>query len=87
YFAGNGGANPAHGRLFATDLDKETLIKYVDRYLMYYIRTADRLQRTARWAEDLDEQFGDAIEHLKAVIIEDSLGICAELEAEAERHV
>lgn len=87
YFAGNGGANPAHGRLFATDLDKETLIKYTDRYLMYYIRTADRLQRTARWAEDLDEQFGDAIEHLRAVIIDDSLGICAELEAEAERHV
>ncbi len=87
YFAGNGGSNPAHGRLFAKDLDKETLIKYVDRYLMYYIRTADKLQRTARWAEDLDEQYGDAIEHLQQVLVEDSLGIAEELERDMQEHV
>ncbi|MEX3609820.1 nitrite reductase large subunit NirB [Rothia sp. LK2588] len=87
YFAGNGGANPAHGRLFAKDLDQETLMKYVDRFLMYYIRTADKLQRTARWAEDLDEQYGDAIEHLQQVIIDDKLGICADLDADMQHHV
>lgn len=87
YFAGNGGANPAHGRLFAQDLDQATAYKYIDRYLMYYIRTADKLQRTARWAEDLDEKFGDAIEHLRAVIIDDSLGICADLDADMQYHI
>ncbi|MDO4917416.1 MAG: nitrite reductase large subunit NirB [Rothia sp. (in: high G+C Gram-positive bacteria)] len=87
YFAGNGGANPAHGRLFAKDLDEETLIKYIDRFLMYYIRTADRLQRTARWAEDLDEKHGDAIEHLQSIIIEDSLGIAEDLERAMQEHV
>ncbi|MDO4898897.1 MAG: nitrite reductase large subunit NirB [Rothia sp. (in: high G+C Gram-positive bacteria)] len=87
YFAGNGGANPAHGRLFAKDLDQHTAYQYIDRYLMYYIRTADKLQRTARWAEDLDEKFGDAIEHLRSVIIDDSLGICADLDKDMAYHI
>lgn len=87
YFCGNGGATPAHGRLFAKDIDQDTLIKYIDRFLMYYIRTADRLQRTARWAEDLDELYGDAIEHLTEVLIDDKLGICADLEADMQKHV
>lgn len=87
YFAGNGGATPAHGRLFAKDLDEQTMIKYIDCFLMYYIRTADRLQRTARWVEDLDEQYGDGIAHLQEIIIEDKLGIGEELEAAMQRHV
>lgn len=87
YFAGNGGATPAHGRLFAKDLDQQTAFTYIDRYLMYYIRTADKLQRTARWAEDLDEKFGDAIEHLQQVIIKDSLGICADLDRDMQYHI
>lgn len=87
YFAGNGGANPAHGRLFAQDLDQQTAYRYIDRYLMYYIRTADKLQRTARWAEDLDEKFGDAIEHLREVIIDDKLGICEQLDADMQYHI
>lgn len=87
YFAGNGGATPAHGRLFAQDLDQKTAYRYIDRYLMYYIRTADKLQRTARWAEDLDEKFGDAIEHLRSVIIDDSLGICEDLDRDMQYHI
>lgn len=87
YFAGNGGATPAHGRLFAKDLDQETAYTYIDRYLMYYIRTADKLQRTARWAEDLDEKFGDAIEHLREVIIDDKLGLCEQLDADMQYHM
>ncbi|HJD51492.1 MAG TPA: nitrite reductase large subunit NirB [Candidatus Rothia avistercoris] len=87
YLAGNGGATPAHGRLFAQDLDQETAYRYIDRYLMYYIRTADKLQRTARWAEDLDEKFGDAIEHLRSVIIDDSLGICEDLDRDMQYHI
>lgn len=83
YVGGNGGATPAHAQLLAKDLDDETLIKYIDRYFMYYIRTADRLQRTARWQEELD----GGLEHVRQVVVEDSLGIAAELEAAMATHV
>jgi nitrite reductase (NADH) large subunit len=69
---------PQHAVLFATDVDEATLIKYIDRFLMFYIRTADRLQRTATWLNNLE----GGIDYLKQVIVDDSLGICAELEAE-----
>ncbi len=80
YVAGNGGMKPRHADLFATDLDDETLIKYVDRFLMFYIRTADRLQRTARWLENLE----GGLDYLKEVVIEDKLGIGEELEAQMQ---
>ncbi|MEE1621554.1 nitrite reductase large subunit NirB [Zafaria sp. Z1313] len=83
YVGGNGGANPAHAQLLAQDLDDATLVKYVDRYLMYYIRTADRLQRTAHWMEALD----GGIDHVRSVVVEDSLGLGEELEAAMARHV
>ncbi|MEV7648389.1 nitrite reductase large subunit NirB [Arthrobacter sp. NPDC089319] len=83
YVGGNGGANPAHAQLLAKDLDDETLIRYVDRYLMYYIRTADRLQRTAHWLQALD----GGLDHVRAVVIEDSLGIADDLESAMARHV
>ncbi len=83
YVGGNGGFQPSHAQLLASDLDDETLIRYIDRYLMYYIRTADRLQRTARWMEDLD----GGLDHVRAVVVEDSLGLAAELEAAMARHV
>jgi nitrite reductase (NADH) large subunit len=76
YVGGNGGSNPRHADLLASDIDEETVVRYVDRFLMYYIHTADRLQRTARWIEAMD----GGIEYLKSVVIDDSLGICAELE-------
>ena len=87
FLGGNGGSNPAHGRLFAKDLTREQVFRYIDRYLMYYIRTADKLQRTARWLEDLDERYGDGMQHVRDVIQHDSLGICADLEAEVARHI
>lgn len=80
YIAGNGGMKPRHAELFATDLDTETLIKYVDRFLMFYIRTADRLQRTSVWRENLE----GGLNYLKDVIIKDSLGIATELEQEMQ---
>ncbi|MBO9706151.1 MAG: nitrite reductase (NAD(P)H), partial [Arthrobacter sp.] len=83
YVGGNGGATPAHAQLLAQDLDDETLISYIDRYFMYYIRTADRLQRTARWQEDLD----GGLDHVRRVVVEDSLGIASELESAMARHV
>ncbi|MBT8163094.1 nitrite reductase large subunit NirB [Arthrobacter sp. GN70] len=83
YVGGNGGANPAHAQLLAGGLDDETLIKYIDRYFMYYIRTADRLQRTARWQEELD----GGLDHVRQVVVEDSLGIARELEAAIAAHV
>jgi nitrite reductase (NADH) large subunit len=83
YVGGNGGFNPRHADLFATDLDTETLVTYIDRFLMFYIRTADRLQRTAAWVESLD----GGLDYLRSVIVEDTLGICAELDAAMARHV
>ena len=76
YVAGNGGMVPRHGELFATDLDTETLIKYIDRITMFYIKTADKLQRTSKWRESLE----GGLEYLQQVIIEDSLDIAQELE-------
>uniref|UniRef100_UPI0005532AF5 nitrite reductase large subunit NirB n=1 Tax=Komagataeibacter kakiaceti TaxID=943261 RepID=UPI0005532AF5 len=80
YVCGNGGMRPRHAELFATDLDAETLVKYIDRFLMFYIRTADKLQRTSVWRENLE----DGLDYLKDVIINDSLGICAELERQMQ---
>ena len=81
YIGGNGGMTPRHAELLAGDLDDETLVRYIDRFLMFYIRTADRLQRTAPWVEER------GIEHLREVICEDSLGLAAEFEAAVARHV
>jgi nitrite reductase (NADH) large subunit len=78
YVCGNGGSKPRHADLLAGDLDEPTLVRFIDRFLMFYIRTADRLQRTAPWLEALD----GGLEYLKKVVIEDALGIGAELEEE-----
>ncbi|MFA7554300.1 MAG: nitrite reductase large subunit NirB [Spongiibacteraceae bacterium] len=82
YVCGNGGMKPRHADLFATDLDYNTLIKYIDRFFMFYVRTADRLQRTSVWMNNME----GGLDYLKSVIIDDKLGICAELE-EAMDHV
>ncbi len=76
YVCGNGGAKPRHADLFAADLNEETVTQYVDRFLMYYIFTADKLVRTATW---LDKMEG-GLAHLREVVIDDKLGICDELE-------
>ncbi|MCB1705473.1 MAG: nitrite reductase large subunit NirB [Halioglobus sp.] len=76
YVGGNGGMKPRHADLFAADLDDDTLIRYIDRFLMFYIRTADRLQRTSVWLDNLEGGIG----YLRAVVIDDSLGLAAELE-------
>ncbi len=83
YVCGNGGITPQHAQLFAEDLDQETLIRYIDRFLMFYIRTANRLERTATWLNKLE----GGLEYLKQVVIHDSLGICGELEAQMQHHV
>ncbi|MGQ0745054.1 MAG: nitrite reductase large subunit NirB [Acidimicrobiales bacterium] len=83
YVCGNGGMKPQHALLLAADLDRDTLIVYLDRFLMFYIRTADRLERTATWFNRLE----GGIDYLRQVVMEDSLGICAELEADMARHV
>lgn len=83
YLCGNGGRTPRHADLFAVDLTGDEVITYLDRFLMFYIRTADRLERTATWFGGLD----GGIDYLRSVVIDDSLGICAELEADMARHV
>lgn len=81
YVGGNGGMTPKHAQLLASDLDTATLTRYIDRFLMYYIRTADRLQRTAPWVESL------GLDHVREVVCDDSLGLAEEFEAAMERHV
>ena len=83
YVCGNGGMKPRHADLLATDLDDGTLVRFIDRFLMFYIRTADRLQRTAPWLENLE----GGIDYLRKVVCEDSLGLGAELEADMQRFV
>jgi len=83
YVCGNGGMRPRHAELFATDLDDEQLYRTIDRFLMFYVRTADRLQRTSVWRENLD----GGLEYLKEVILEDSLGINSELERQMQHVV
>lgn len=78
YLCGNGGMKPRHADLFATDLDYETVIKYIDRFLMFYVKTGDRLQRTSTWMMNLE----GGIDYLREVVIEDSLGLAATFEEE-----
>jgi nitrite reductase (NADH) large subunit len=80
YICGNGGANPKHAVLLAEQIDKATVIKYLDRFLMYYIRTAGPLVRTATWLDKLE----GGLDYLKEVIIHDRIGICEALESEIE---
>ncbi|AZH78607.1 nitrite reductase (NAD(P)H) [Microbacterium sp. Y-01] len=83
YVGGNGGFSPRHAELLASGLDDDGLIRAIDRFFMYYIRTADRLQRTAGWCAELD----GGLDGLRAVIFEDSLGVCDDLDAAMSRHV
>ena len=83
YVCGNGGMKPRHADLFATDIDDQTLVRYIDRILMFYIYTADRLQRTSVWMDNLQGGLG----YLQDVVINDSLGLCAELEARMQHVV
>jgi nitrite reductase (NADH) large subunit len=83
YVCGNGGMRPQHAALLASDVDRATLITSIDRFLMFYVRTADRLERTATWLNRLD----GGIDYLRAVVMEDSLGIAGELEAAMADHV
>ncbi|MBU9640569.1 nitrite reductase large subunit NirB [Burkholderia gladioli] len=78
YVCGNGGMKPRHAELLASDLDRETLIRYVDRFLMFYIRTADRLQRTSTWRDNLE----GGLDYLIDVVVNDRLGLAEELEAQ-----
>jgi nitrite reductase (NADH) large subunit len=83
YVGGNGGFTPRHAQLFAEDLSTDGLVRAIDRFLMYYVRTADRLQRTAPWLESIE----GGIEAVRAVVLEDSLGIAADLDAAMAAHV
>ncbi|MES2850330.1 MAG: nitrite reductase large subunit NirB [Bacteroidota bacterium] len=80
YVCGNGGSKPQHALLLAMDLDSETCIKYIDRFLMFYIKTADPLARTATWLNKME----GGIDYLKNVVIKDSLGIAEQLETEMQ---
>ncbi|ORX45270.1 hypothetical protein DM01DRAFT_1328556 [Hesseltinella vesiculosa] len=78
YVCGNGGSTPKHAELLVADAPEDMVIKYLDRFLMYYIMTADRLMRTARWLEKLD----GGMEYLRKVVLEDHLGIAETLETQ-----
>ncbi len=83
YVCGNGGMKPRHAELIASDLSKEALVQLIDRFLMFYVRTADRLHRTSTWRDGLE----GGLDYLKDVLIQDSLGLCTELEAQMQHVV
>ncbi|MFI6402770.1 nitrite reductase large subunit NirB [Streptomyces sp. NPDC050548] len=83
YVGGNGGATPRHADLLAQDLSDAELVRLIDRFLMFYIRTADRLERTSVWLERIP----GGLDHIRDVVVEDSLGICEELESLMAAHV
>jgi len=83
YVCGNGGSKPQHALLFATDIDEETCVKYLDRFLMFYVKTADPLTRTAPWLNKME----GGIDYLRSVVIDDVLGMNAQWEADMEKHV
>jgi len=83
YVCGNGGMKPRHAELLASDLTQEELVRLVDRFLMFYVRTADRLQRTSTWRDNLE----GGLDYLKDVVVNDSLGLAAELEARMQHVV
>ena len=83
YVCGNGGMKPRHAELLASDLNQQELVRMIDRLLMFYVRTADRLQRTSTWRENLE----GGLDYLKAVVLQDSLGIAAELESQMQQVV
>ncbi|MFP3741150.1 hypothetical protein, partial [Burkholderia sp. SIMBA_019] len=74
---------PRHAELIASDLDRETLVRYIDRFLMFYVRTADRLQRTSVWRESLE----GGLQYLIDVVVHDKLDVATELEADMQRVV
>jgi len=83
YVCGNGGMKPRHAELLASDLDQATLVRYIDRFLMFYVRTADRLQRTSVWRDNLE----GGLDYLVDVVVNDKLDIAAELEADMQHVV
>jgi nitrite reductase (NADH) large subunit len=83
YVGGNHGTSPKHALLFASDVDDDTAVKYMDRILVYYTQTADPLTRTSKWVESLE----GGIDHLREVVIEDKLGICDELDTLMQKQV
>jgi nitrite reductase (NADH) large subunit len=83
YVCGNGGMKPRHAELLASDLDRDTLVRYIDRFLMFYVRTADRLQRTSVWRDNME----GGLDYLKQVVVQDKLQIAAELEADMQHVV
>ena len=83
YVCGNGGSKPQHALLLASDIDEETCIKYIDRFLMFYIKTAEPLTRTATWLNKME----GGLAYLKSVVIDDSLGMNEQWEQEMKQHV
>jgi len=83
YVCGNGGMKPRHAELIASDLDEATVVRYIDRFLMFYTRTADRLQRTSVWRDNLE----GGLDYLKCVIVDDKLGLAADLERDMQHVV
>jgi len=83
YVGGNGGMTPRHAELLASDLSDDELFQAIDRFLMYYVRTGDRLQRTSVWINEIQ----GGLDHVRDVVLNDSLGIAADLDAAMARHV
>jgi len=83
YVGGNHGTSPKHATLFANDVSDDDALLYIDRILTYYTFTADPLTRTSKWLENLE----GGVEQLREIVINDKLGICADLDEHMKRQV
>ncbi len=83
YVGGNGGFTPVHAQLLVEDVSDEDVFRVIDRYLMYYVRTADRLQRTAPWQQDHE----GGLDRIRQIVVDDALGLGDELDAHMARHI
>lgn len=81
YLGGAAGSNVRKGDLLCTVDTHAEVLTYMGRFMQYYRENAKYLERSYGFVERL------GIEHLRQVLVEDSLGICGRLDAEIEAAV
>ncbi|MEV3904742.1 nitrite reductase large subunit NirB [Mycobacterium sp. NPDC050551] len=81
YVGGAAGAHIRKGDLLATVDDPQTVITLTGRFLQYYRENANWLERTYAFVPRV------GIEHLRAVVVDDSEGIGTELDERMQKSV
>lgn len=81
YIGGAAGGTVRKGDLLCTVQTHEDVLKYIGRFIQYYREHAKYLERTYGFVERI------GIDVLKGILVEDSLGICAQLDARIQEAV